>query len=109
MYRSVGIYGRAPAYPSFLITKGLTSRAFAQGRQSTWVMPQPISGYLIALASARAEISFLFWTTPRIAFIGTIDVGSEYLNSFDCPTQAHLEDCARLLAGFWHQQRLSIE
>jgi putative methionine-R-sulfoxide reductase with GAF domain len=59
------------------------------------------SACLTALGSTRAEIIVPVLDTAADRVVGTIDVESESLNAFDSATQAALEQCARLLAGFW--------
>jgi L-methionine (R)-S-oxide reductase len=116
-YRWVGIYDvdiegglvsniawsgpSAPAYPSFPITKGLTSRAIAERRTVNVGDVSSDSGYLTALHSTRAEIIIPVLDKTNKCVIGTIDVESEHLNAFDSATQAPLEECAHLLTEYW--------
>jgi L-methionine (R)-S-oxide reductase len=91
----------APAHPIFPITKGLTARAIA-GRKTINVGDVANDlGYLTALDDTRAEIIVPVLDIAGDRVIGTIDVESERLNAFDSTEQEFLEECARLLAGFW--------
>ena len=90
----------APAYPTFPVTKGLTSRAIAQKRTVNVGDVASDPGYLTALDSTRSEMIVPVLDAAG-AVIGTIDVESERLNAFDPDAQASLEECARLLAEFW--------
>jgi GAF domain len=58
-------------------------------------------GYLAALDNTRAEIIVPVLDIAGDRVMGTIDVESEQLNAFDSTEQEFLEECARLLAGFW--------
>ena len=58
-------------------------------------------GYLTALDTTRSEIIVPILDGEGGRVIGTIDVESERVNTFDSATQASLERCARLLKGFW--------
>ena len=116
-YRWVGIYDvdtqrglisniawsgpSAPAYPTFPITKGLTSRAISGKKTINVGNVANDPAYLTALESTRAEIIVPVLENAADCVIGTIDVESERLNAFDCRAQALLEECARLLADFW--------
>jgi L-methionine (R)-S-oxide reductase len=91
----------APAYPTFPVTQGLTARAIAGKRTINVGDVAKDSAYLTALDSTRAEIIVPVLDTAADRVVGTIDVESESLNAFDSATQAALEQCARLLAGFW--------
>jgi putative methionine-R-sulfoxide reductase with GAF domain len=118
-YRWVGIYDvdflsglvsniawsgpNAPAYPSFPITKGLTSKAIATRRTLNAGDVASDSSYLTALDSTRAEIIVPVLDTAGVRVMGTIDVESEHLHAFDSAAQASLEECARVLTDFWSQ------
>jgi L-methionine (R)-S-oxide reductase len=116
-YRWVGIYEvdierglvsnvawsgpHAPAYPTFPMTKGLTSRAIAGKKTVNVGDVANDSSYLTALDSTRSEIIVPVLDGAGHRVIGTIDVESEYRNAFDPGTQASLEECAHLLTAFW--------
>jgi putative methionine-R-sulfoxide reductase with GAF domain len=116
-YRWVGIYAvdvtrglvsniawsgpGAPAYPTFPITQGLTSRAISEKRTVNVGDVSNDSGYLTALDGTRAEIIVPDLDSAGDRVIGTINVESEQANAFDSKTQAMLEDCGRALSDFW--------
>jgi L-methionine (R)-S-oxide reductase len=116
-YRWVGIYDvdiqrglvsniawcgpSAPAYPTFPITKGLTSRAINDRKTVNVGDVTGDSSYLTALESTRAEIIVPVLDSTGDRVIGTIDVESEKLNAFDAAAQALLEECADVLKDFW--------
>jgi GAF domain-containing protein len=91
----------APAYPTFAITKGLTSRAIAESKTVNVGDVARDPGYLTALDTTRSEIIVPILDGEGARVIGTIDVESEGVNAFDSASQATLEGCARLLKGFW--------
>jgi L-methionine (R)-S-oxide reductase len=91
----------APAYPTFPVTKGLTSRAIAQKQTINVGDVTSDPNYLTALDSTQSEIILPILDSAGTV-IGTLDVESEKPNAFDRATQALLEKCARLLAAFWH-------
>jgi putative methionine-R-sulfoxide reductase with GAF domain len=91
----------APAYPTFAVTKGLTSRAVAE---RTTINVGDVANdphYLIALHTTRSEIIVPVLDAGHGRVVGTIDVESAHLNAFDSRSQAVLEACARLLADFF--------
>jgi len=91
----------APAFPTFPITKGLTSRAIATKTTVNVGDVASDSSYLTALESTRSEIIVPVLDHTRDCVIGTIDVESMHLNAFDSASQALLEEIARALADFW--------
>ena len=117
-YRWVGIYDvdiqsglvsniawsgpNAPAYPTFPVTKGLTSKAIAARRTINVGDVANDSSYLMALDSTRAEIIVPILDVAGDRVMGTIDVESEHLNAFDSAAQALLEECAHVLTDFWN-------
>jgi GAF domain-containing protein len=90
----------APVYPTFPVTKGLTSRAIAEKRTINVGDVANDPNYLTALDSTRSEL-----IVPVLdhagAVVGTIDVESERPHAFDPATQALLEGCAQMLTKFW--------
>jgi L-methionine (R)-S-oxide reductase len=91
----------APAYPMFPITKGLTSRAISESKTVNAGDVASDPGYLTALDTTRSEIIVPIQGGEGGHVIGTIDVESERVNAFDSASQTRLEECARLLKGFW--------
>jgi putative methionine-R-sulfoxide reductase with GAF domain len=116
-YRWVGIYDvdiprglvsniawcgpSAPAYLTFPITKGLTSRAINERKTVNVADVASDASYLTALDSTRAEIIVPVVDNTGDRVIGTIDVESETFGAFDAPAQALLEECADVLKDFW--------
>jgi L-methionine (R)-S-oxide reductase len=90
----------APAFLTFPITKGLTSRAISEKKTINVGDVANAPDYLTALDSTRAEIIVPILDDACSRVVGTIDVESEHLNAFDSRAQALLEECARLLADF---------
>ena len=90
-----------PAYPTFPITHGLTSRAIAAKKTVNVGDVATDPDYLTALETTRSEIIIPVLDATGNNVVGTIDVESEYPNAFDSATQARLEQCADLLMAFW--------
>jgi L-methionine (R)-S-oxide reductase len=111
-YRRVGLYGvdagrgevrnlvwdgpAAPEYPTFPISKGLTSSAVAEKRTVNVGEVGADRRYLTALGGTRSEIIVPI-LSGQGEVIGTIDVESERSNAFDRNTERMLEDCAARL------------
>ena len=91
----------APAYPTFPITKGLTSRAIATKKTVNIGDVAGDPDYLTALATTRSEIIIPVLGDDGDRVLGTIDVESERPQAFDSTTQEHLEKCASVLRQFW--------
>jgi L-methionine (R)-S-oxide reductase len=103
-YRWVGIYvvdidggvvsniawsgPNAPAYPTFPISKGLTSRAITERKTINVGDVAADSDYLTALGSTQSEIIVPVLNAAGDHVLGTIDVESEHLNAFDFSEQA---------------------
>ena len=82
----------APAYPSFPLTKGLTSRAVAQKRTVNVGDVASDGDYLTAFATTRPEIIVPVVNEGDSQVVGTIDVESELANAFEIDVaqiQAH--------------------
>ena len=92
----------APEYPTFPLTKGLTSRAIAGKKTVNIGDVANDSDYLTALATTRSEI-IVPVLDNRGLVIGTIDVESERPNAFDSRAQELLEECAAVLRKFWNK------
>jgi putative methionine-R-sulfoxide reductase with GAF domain len=91
----------APEYPTFPLTKGLTSRAITGKKTVNVGDVVHDSDYLTALATTRSEIIVPVLDNRRARVIGTIDVESERPNAFDSAAQKLLEECAVVLRKFW--------
>jgi L-methionine (R)-S-oxide reductase len=114
-YRWVGVYdvsaelvsiiawsGRsAPAYPTFPVTKGLTSAAI---REKSAVVVGDVRSdprYLTAFGSTLSEIIIPILDPRESRVIGTIDVESERANAFSATDQNKLEQCADAALALW--------
>lgn len=95
----------APAFPTFSISEGLTSRAIAQKKTVNVDDVASDANYVTALDSTRSEIIVPVLDAVDGEAIGTIDVESERLNAFDSSAQALLEECVNVLKEFWTQYR----
>jgi L-methionine (R)-S-oxide reductase len=83
----------APEYPTFPITKGLTSSAIAEKRTVNVGDVGADPRYVTALSSTRSEVIVPI-LSDQGQVTGTIDVESERPNAFDRGTERLLEDCA---------------
>ena len=86
-----------PEYPTFPISKGLTSSAIAEKRTVNVGDVESDARYLTALGSTRSEIIVPVFN-DKGEVIGTIDVESERPNAFDSDTEEILENCAVVLS-----------
>ncbi len=114
-YRWVGVYDvsaelvsiiawsgpGAPAYPTFPVTKGLTSSAIQQ--KATVVVGDVRSDprYLTAFGSTLSEIIIPILDPRDPVVVGTIDVESERGNAFSDADRKNLEECARAALALW--------
>jgi putative methionine-R-sulfoxide reductase with GAF domain len=92
----------APAYPTFPVTNGLTSRAIATNKAVNVGNVADDPDYLTALATTRSELIIPILDATGHHVLSTIDVESEQAHAFDSATQAHLEECANVLRAFWN-------
>jgi putative methionine-R-sulfoxide reductase with GAF domain len=114
-YRWVGVYDvnaelvsiiawsgpGAPAYPTFPVTKGLTSSAI---REKLPVVVGDVHSdprYLTAFGSTLAEIIIPILDPRDSRVIGTIDVESEKANAFSATDQERLERSASAALALW--------
>lgn len=118
-YRWVGIYDvdthsglisniawngpSAPTYPTFPITKGLSSRAIATKKTVNVGDVTRDADYLTTLSSTRSEIIIPVLCKNSHCVVGTVDVESERLDEFDSAAQGLLEECAIVLQSFWSE------
>ena len=91
----------APEYPTFPVTKGLTSRAVAEKRTVNVGDVARDRDYLTALTTTRSEIIVPVVDERGSHVFGTIEVESELPNAFDESVQIMLEECAIVLRPFW--------
>jgi GAF domain-containing protein len=90
----------APAYSTFPITKGLTSRAIAGNKTINIGEVASDPDYLAALGSTRSEIIIPVFDSSGVV-IGTIDVESERPDAFGPLAQAWLESMVSQLVAFY--------
>jgi L-methionine (R)-S-oxide reductase len=91
----------APEFPTFPITRGLTSAAIS-GRKTVNVGNVASDPrYLAAFGTTKSEIIVPIFDATRENVVGTIDVASEQPNAFGLQTQGLLEECAELLTPLW--------
>jgi putative methionine-R-sulfoxide reductase with GAF domain len=91
----------APEFPTFPITKGLTSAAISSRKIVNVGNVASDARYLTAFATTKSEIIVPIFDATQENVVGTIDVESEQPNAFDLQTQGLLEECAELLTPFW--------
>jgi len=92
-----------PEYPTFPLTKGLTSRAIAEKKTINVGDVTNAPEYLTAFATTRSEIIVPVLDVVRNSVVGTIDVESERSHAFDPSAQNQLEECAVVLRGLWER------
>jgi putative methionine-R-sulfoxide reductase with GAF domain len=113
-YRWVGVYDvsaelvsiiawsgpGAPAYPTFPVTKRLTSLAIQQ--KATVVVGDVRSDPRYLTAFGRLSEIIIPILDPRDQVVaGTIDVESERANAFSNADRKNLEECARAALALW--------
>jgi L-methionine (R)-S-oxide reductase len=91
----------APAFPTFPITKGLTSRAIAGKRTVNVGDVAGDADYLTALGTTRSEIIVPIIGEESEDVVGTLDVESERVNAFTPEVQTFLEGCADAIRLLW--------
>jgi L-methionine (R)-S-oxide reductase len=102
MVKNIGWSGPAgPQYPTFPVTKGLTSRAIASKTTVNVGNVAADPDYLTASPTTRSEIVIPIAAGSDRRIIGTLDVESALPDAFDSHIQTRLEQCASLLAAFW--------
>jgi putative methionine-R-sulfoxide reductase with GAF domain len=90
-----------PGYPTFPVTKGLTSRAVIEKRTVNVGDVASDKDYLTTLSTTRSEIIVPVVDERGSKVWGTIDVESELPIAFDASAQKMLEECAIVLRQFW--------
>jgi L-methionine (R)-S-oxide reductase len=114
-YRWVGIYDvgsemvsivaysgpGVPAYPQFLITKGLTGSSIQEKKTVVVGDVRNDPRYLTAFGSTLSEIIIPVLNEKTGAVVGTIDVESEQANAFSAEDQRVLEECAKAARPLW--------
>jgi putative methionine-R-sulfoxide reductase with GAF domain len=114
-YRWVGVYDvgaelasiiawsgpSAPAYPTFPVTKGLTSSVIREKSPFVVGDVRSDSRYLTAFGSTLSEIIIPILDPRDLRVVGTIDVESERANAFSATDQKRLERCANDALALW--------
>ncbi len=114
-YRWVGVYGvgpelvsiiawsgpNAPEYPSFPVTKGLTSAAVESKKAVVVGDVRNDPRYLTAFGSTLSEIIVPVLSPGDARVIGTVDVESDRANAFSERDQQMIEQCAEAALGLW--------
>jgi L-methionine (R)-S-oxide reductase len=101
MVMNIGWSGpNAPGFPTFPLTKGLTSRAIATKKTVNVGDVSSDASYLTALDSTRSEI-IVPVLNGNGNVVGTIDVESARVNAFDALAQERLEELSQRFASFW--------
>jgi putative methionine-R-sulfoxide reductase with GAF domain len=93
----------APVYPTFPVTKGLTSSAI---REKVTVAAGEVCSdprYLTAFGSTLSEIIIPILHPRDGRVLGTIDVESEHANAFSDADRKNLEECALAALALWVQ------
>jgi GAF domain-containing protein len=94
---------RAPEFPTFPITKGLTGRAIST-RQTVNVGDVAVDpNYLTAFGTTKSEIIVPIFDRLNRRVIGTIDIESELPFAFNEQMQCSLENLAKEIGKFWLQ------
>jgi L-methionine (R)-S-oxide reductase len=91
----------APAYPTFPLTKGLTSAAISQKQIVNVGDVLADARYLTAFGSTRSELIVPVFDEEGKSVVGTIDVESEAPNAFNKDVQDLLEACSVVLQPLW--------
>jgi putative methionine-R-sulfoxide reductase with GAF domain len=115
LYRSVGVYDAsaelvsiiawngpgAPAYPTFPVTKGLTSSAILQKAPVVVGDVRSDPRYLTAFGSTLSEIIIPILDPRDQRVVGTVDVESERADAFSDADRNNLEECALAALALW--------
>jgi L-methionine (R)-S-oxide reductase len=87
----------APEYPTFPLTKGLTSAAVGQKRTINVGDVSTDPRYLTAFGTTRSEIIVPVFDGEDKSILGTIDIESEAPDAFDKDPQDFLEVCSAVI------------
>jgi L-methionine (R)-S-oxide reductase len=102
MVRNVTWSGRgAPEYPTFPITKGLTSAAVAERQIVNVGDVSADARYLTAFGSTRSEMIVPVFDADGKNVVGTIDVESEQPNAFSEDIQNLFAACSVVIRPLW--------
>lgn len=91
----------APEYPTFPLTKGLTSAAISQKQIVNVGDVLADARYLTAFGSTRSEMIVPVFDEEGKSVVGTIDVESEEPDAFNKDVQELLEACSVVLQPLW--------
>jgi len=92
--------GRAPAFPTFQRTQGLSGAAVEGGRPIIVQDVREDPRYLTTFGGTRSEAIFPV-RSWKGDIVGTLDVESDRVGAFEPDDRAFLEQCAILLAVLW--------
>jgi L-methionine (R)-S-oxide reductase len=102
MVRNVTWSGRgAPEYPTFPITKGLTSAAVAERQIVNVGDVSADARYLTAFGSTRSEMIVPVFDADGKNVVGTINVESEQPNAFSEDIQNLFAACSVVIRPLW--------
>jgi L-methionine (R)-S-oxide reductase len=91
----------APEYPTFPLSKGVTSAAVAQKQIVNVGDVSADPRYLTAFGTTRSEIIVPVFDAEANSVVGTIDAESEEPNAFSKDVQALLESCSAVIRSLW--------
>jgi putative methionine-R-sulfoxide reductase with GAF domain len=91
----------APEFPTFPITKGLTSLAIQTRRVVNVGDVSSDPRYLTAFGSTRSEIIVPILDRSGDRVVGTIDVESEQRNAFSAEIEELLKACEEVISPLW--------
>jgi putative methionine-R-sulfoxide reductase with GAF domain len=91
----------APEYPTFPLSKGLTSAAIAQKQIVNVGDVSADPRYLTAFGTTQSEIIVPVFDVEANSVVGTIDVESEEPNAFSKDVQDLLESCSAVIRPLW--------
>ena len=102
LVRNVTWSGRgAPEYPTFPLTKGLTSAAIADKKIVNVGDVSADARYLTAFGSTRSEMIVPVFDAEGKNVVGTIDVESEESNAFNNDIQNLFAACSIVIRPLW--------
>jgi L-methionine (R)-S-oxide reductase len=90
-----------PVYPSFLISQGINGAAVLTKKPVIVQDVSKDSRYLTTFRTTRAEAVFPVLSSDGVRVLGTIDVESDRVNSFQPKDESFLAECARVLRPLW--------
>ncbi len=99
---NISWYGAGPpAYLTFPVTRGLTSRAIAERKTINVGDVTRDPDYLTALGTTRSEIIIPVLDATGDRVLGTIDAESDRPHAFNVEAEVELEKCAVAIRRLW--------